>query len=372
MAILSYKQHDITEGGWDFSEVKLDEKLNLMVGATGSGKTRFLNTIFNMALVALNKHPASNTEWDVEIEHYGNVYTWNIAVEKKLEGPEITKEKLSKYSKGKEDVIVEREGFNFKFNGTPLPVKFSRRESSIYLLRNEELIKPLNQFFSRVMRRYFSEDALGKACGLHILSDNVVKKFENKVDIDELFSMDLGLSAKLWFLDKHLPESYSVICDYYKDIFPFIRQVKVKKEKVPFPGVTPSFFVKEKNVDDWIRLDQLSSGMQKVLLILTDICTLPEGSTYLIDEYENSLGINAIDFFPDFLTEFQPNAQIIVTSHHPYLINNIHPENWFVFHRKGSEVIIKRGTELSKSLGKSKQQYFINLINDPFYAEGIE
>jgi hypothetical protein len=54
------------------------------------------------------------------------------------------------------------------------------------------------------------------------------------------------------------------------------------------------------------------------------------------------------------------------------LINNIHPENWFVFHRKGPEVIIKHGTELTKSLGKSKQQYFINLINDPFYTEGIE
>ena len=371
MAILSYKYNEILEGGWQFSNVELDGKLNLMVGGTGSGKTRFLNTIFNMALFALNKHPSSNAEWDVKIEHDGNVYAWSITIDRTPEGTVITKEKLSKRTKDKEDVIVEREGFDFKFNGKPLP-KLSERESSIYLLKNEELIKPLSQFFSRVMRRYFSEDALRQTCTLHVLDDNTVKKFENTVDLNKLFAMDLGLSAKLWFLDKHFPELYSVICDYYKDIFPFIRQVKVKKEKVPFPGVTPGFFIKEKKVDNWIRLDQLSSGMQKVLLILTDICTLPEGATYIIDEYENSLGINAIDFFPDFLTEFQPDAQIIVTSHHPYLINNIHPNNWFVFHRKGSEVIIKRGTELSKSLGKSKQQYFINLINDPFYAEGIE
>jgi len=371
MAILSYKYNEILEGGWQFSNVELDGKLNLMVGGTGSGKTRFLNTIFNMALFALNKHPSSNAEWDVKIEHDGNVYAWSITIDRTPEGTVITKEKLSKRTKDKEDVIVEREGFDFKFNGKPLP-KLSERESSIYLLKNEELIKPLSQFFSRVMRRYFSEDALRQTCTLHVLDDKTLKKFESTVDLNELFAMDLGLNAKLWFLDKHFPELYSVICEYYKDIFPFIRQVKVKKEKVPFPGVTPGFFIKEKKVDNWIRLDQLSSGMQKVLLILTDICTLPEGATYIIDEYENSLGINAIDFFPDFLTEFQPDAQIIVTSHHPYLINNIHPNNWFVFHRKGSEVIIKRGTELSKSLGKSKQQYFINLINDPFYAEGIE
>jgi len=370
MTILSYEYHETFQDGWRFSTVELG-KLNLMVGGTGSGKTRFLNTIFNMALFALNKMRISGCGCEIKIEHYGNIYRWEIAIERKPEGPEVSKEKLWKCSADKEFLIIEREGFDFKFNGNQLP-KLSRQESSISLLKDEESIKPLNQFFSRVLRRYFSEDTLRQTSALGILDDNIAKKFENGVDLNELFGMEVGLGAKLWFLEKHFPELFSTICGYYKDVFPFIRQVKVKKEKAPFPGLAPSFSVKEKNVQDWIRLDQLSAGMQKVLLILTDICTIPEGSTYLIDEYENSLGINAIDFFPDFLDQFETDAQIIVTSHHPYIINNIQPENWFVFHRKGSKVIIKSGTELTKSLGKSKQKYFINLINDPFYAEGIE
>ncbi len=40
--------------------------------------------------------------------------------------------------------------------------------------------------------------------------------------------------------------------------------------------------------------------MQKVLLILTDVFILPEGGVYIIDEYENSLGLNAIDFLARF------------------------------------------------------------------------
>ena len=140
----------------------------------------------------------------------------------------------------------------------------------------------------------------------------------------------------------------------------------------PLPGVAPALSIKEKNVKKWVMLNDLSTGMQKVLLILTDICTLPPGSIYLIDEYENSLGINAIDFFPDFLLEYETDAQIILTSHHPYIINNINPENWFVFHRKGSEVAIRYGEELTKRIGTSRQKAFIQLINDPFFTEGIE
>ena len=112
--------------------------------------------------------------------------------------------------------------------------------------------------------------------------------------------------------------------------------------------------------------------MQKVLLILVDLCTLPNGATYLIDEYENSLGINSIDFFPDFLTEFKTDAQIIITSHHPYIINNVEPHNWIVFNRKGSKVKMKYGKEIAEKMGKSRQKYFVQLMNDPFYIEGIE
>ena len=63
---------------------------------------------------------------------------------------------------------------------------------------------------------------------------------------------------------------------------------------------------------------------------------------------------------------------MFVTSHHPYIINNIPVRNWYVFHRKGNEVTVKHGDELISKYGKSKQEAFIQLLNDCFYIRGIE
>ncbi len=90
----------------------------------------------------------------------------------------------------------------------------------------------------------------------------------------------------------------------------------------------------------------------------------------MIDEYENSLGVNAIDFLPSMLLEYKSNEQFFITSHHPYLINQMPISSWYVLHREGAIVEIKFGEELEKRYGKSKQQAFIQLMNDSFYNTG--
>jgi hypothetical protein len=103
-------------------------------------------------------------------------------------------------------------------------------------------------------------------------------------------------------------------------------------------------------------------------VIISDIVSLPEGAIYIIDEYENSLGVNAIDFLPQFLLDYGEKVQFLITTHHPYLINSMPIKSWRVFHRKGSRVVIKNGAEFETKYGKSKQQAFVQLLNDPFYA----
>ena len=95
---------------------------------------------------------------------------------------------------------------------------------------------------------------------------------------------------------------------------------------------------------------------------------MAKGSVYLIDEYENSLGVNAVNFLPGFLSEFGEDAQFLITSHHPYLINSTPMTNWSVFQRSGSKVKVQAGEELMVKYGPSKQDAFIQLINDPDYS----
>jgi predicted ATPase len=112
--------------------------------------------------------------------------------------------------------------------------------------------------------------------------------------------------------------------------------------------------------------------MQKVLLIIADVINSPADIIYMVDEYENSLGVNAIDFLPPFVGECGGKRQFIVTTHHPLLINAIPISDWFVFHRKGTQIRVTHGNELVEKYGKSKQQRFIQLINDPIYKNGVE
>jgi predicted ATP-dependent endonuclease of OLD family len=112
--------------------------------------------------------------------------------------------------------------------------------------------------------------------------------------------------------------------------------------------------------------------MQKALLILTDLLTLPDKSIYLIDEYENSLGVTPINVLPNLLLSETINIQIFVTSHHPYIISKFPVENWYVAHRKGAIVSFASGKELAQRYSTSSQEKYIQLINDPFYSEGIE
>ncbi|NHZ71645.1 MAG: AAA family ATPase, partial [Aquificales bacterium] len=175
---------------------------------------------------------------------------------------------------------------------------------------------------------------------------------------------------------KYFKPTYRTIITEYKKIFPFVREARITElaefnTNIAITADVPVFSIRERGSDKWIPIDQLSSGMQKVLLILTDIFLIPDGGVYIIDEYENSLGISAIDFFPDFILTLEKNVQFIITSHHPYIINAIPYKNWYLFHRDGMRVSIKYGEELVKRFGTSRQEAFVQLINDPFFTDGV-
>ena len=99
--------------------------------------------------------------------------------------------------------------------------------------------------------------------------------------------------------------------------------------------------------------------MLRTIVHLSDIFLSNDGSVILIDEFENSLGINCIDILTDDLIHENKNLQFIATSHHPYIINNIPYEYWKIVTRKGGHINIRNASDYH--LGKSKQEAFLQL-----------
>lgn len=116
--------------------------------------------------------------------------------------------------------------------------------------------------------------------------------------------------------------------------------------------------IKEKGFQNWIK--NISSGMFKTLMYISQLYFSLDNCVILIDEFENSLGVNCLDSVTDLILNNQ-GSQFMVTSHHPYVINNISPAYWKIVTRQGSLVTVKNAKDFH--IYESRQKAFIDLIN---------
>lgn len=359
-----------TSDYWDFQEVCFGD-LNLIVGDTASGKTTFLSTIFNLGSAIASKSIVFGS-WEITFADDTDEYEYKFCAEK--EGNAEGKIKLESLIAIKNNVsvkIIERNDRTFVFEGRDMP-RLSNQETAISLLRLEDSVKPIYSHFSMIMRRLFSGSELDVAKQIVPAPESIKKVFQKDKKLNDLFGMSLPLNMKLEILSMYFPSIFSRIVKLFRSAFPFVKSAKMEIASEPSRGVgvplgASVFTLHEKDVKRSVTLPEFSSGMLKVLLLVCDVCTLPKGSSYLIDEYENSLGMSAINFLPSLLNELDSDCQYFLTSHHPYIINNIPTESWYVFSRVGSNVSIRHGNELVELYGKSSQQAFVKLMNDPFF-----
>ena len=347
---------------WEFQDTKLNG-VNLLVGASGSGKTRYLNLIFNISSSIVQGQPFGSGRWELIVKTDEYEYLWEYdGGENQVQREIVARKRID--SQEEFENLIDRTPDTFSFCGDKLP-RLQRDRLGITLLKEEGKIAPLYETFSKVQIRRFHDEGLRDALSLQDVSQELSNLSNSEDGILTLWKQQLTLSAKMFLLREMFPEQYSLAVETFQQVFSSIKKCDMT---IQSPGQVPIFFIKEEKINRNIPVLELSSGMQKVLLIIADIITLPKGSIYIIDEYENSLGINAIDFLPEFLDDNGSDIQFLITTHHPYLINNMPMKTWRVFHRNGSSVSIKDGKEFEERYGKSKQKAFVQLINDPFYT----
>jgi len=358
------------------------EALTLLVGASGVGKTQILKSILNLKNVASGKS-ISAIYWEITFETLnGNIYEWIGEYENKGdidflddEDEELIRHKPSiqfesLHLNGK--IIVDRHNNEIIFNGNKT-VKLPNQQSVIYLLKEEDLIQPAFEGFGKIL---FSDHTDSTKEAYRIKFSDTQKLLKSLKTISQIQEAKEDIRIKLFLAYKNVPEIFEIIKERYIDIFPQVEDIKVEPlsmddENLPmFFKEYPFIQIKEKGIENWIKQDNISSGMFRSLVHISEIYLCSEGSVFLIDEFENSLGINCINELTYDILSSKRKTQFIITSHHPYIINNVNYTNWkLVTRTKG---VVKTHKPEKFNIGKSKHDAFMQLVQLEQYQTGLE
>lgn len=379
MKLLSLKYTN-TEQEWELEKIFFFD-LTLLVGVSGVGKTQVLRSIYTLKQIASGKSEngvkwelnfqtlnANNYIWKGEFENINtknDFFPQHIANLKERIKPKILFEQI--YLNGK--LIIDRTDQKFDFNGTEMP-KLISTESAINILKEEELIKEIYESFKLIiLRNHRQNENIRISNSFFNNSKNIYKTSQ------EIKESGLDTLYKLVLIYDISKNTFEEIKTRFIEVFPQIEDIKVEtiedEDDYLLRNIveTKEIQIKETGVQKWIPHNRMSSGMWRTLLHIAEMYLCNEGTVILIDEFENSLGINCIDVLTEDIIYENNNIQFIATSHHPYIINKIPYDYWKIVTRKGS--LIKTFDAKDFDLGRSHHDRFMSLINHPFYKQGI-
>ncbi|MFB2893198.1 AAA family ATPase [Aerosakkonemataceae cyanobacterium BLCC-F50] len=360
---------------WRFNPIHFSD-LTLLVGISGVGKTQIIKSI--IALQEIAKGGSINgLEWDIYFSiNNDREYQWKGKFETKKLPAMLSKE--DEKSEGlkfrliweelyfNNVLIIERSDNKIKFKGDKLP-KLSPFQSVVYLFSEEEDVVPIRNAFNKII---YSE---GTSLVNPVDSINYIQFVQNYNSLEKIQNSNFYIQIKLALVYIHAREVFQKIKESFINIFSQVEDIQihiVETEYMPLKSrYYPFVYIKEKGVNHWIPQTHISSGMFRTLMHISELYLCAEGSVILIDEFENSLGVNCIDVLTELLLENR-NLQFIITSHHPYIINKISMEHWKIVTRQGGVVTARDAKDFN--LGKSRHQAFMQLINLEEYAEGIK
>lgn len=381
MTILNFKFED-KSFDWQLAEFPLN-KLTLLVGASGVGKTQILKAIVALKQIA-NGQSLNGISWKIEFETLSNQkYIWEGAFENKGVNIFIDEDEDDKKNKPKivyeklylnNELIIDRNEEAILFLGKPT-IRLSQQESVIHLLKEEDKINPAYNSIQKINYTNHSNSA-NPIHGFSVNFLNIKKLAKKYNTLKKIQESEFQTALKLLFVQSADKKVFGIIKQRFADIFPQIEDLKIaplenKENELPdYFKDYPFMQIKEKGVKHWISQLRISSGMFRTLMQLSELYLCAEGTVFLIDEFENSLGINCINEITNDILASKRKLQFVLTSHHPYIIDAIGYNNWKLVTRNAG--IIRTHNIDKFNIGKSKHSAFMQLIQLEEYQTGQE
>ena len=356
--------------GWNVENIKFNPMLTLLVGASGVGKTKMLNLINRLCLIAKG-FAYNGFKWAVDFEQGGRNYLWEGEFELKDElSMTVSELKDNKFILVREqitdndngEIIVFRSCDSFKFQGVEL-VKLDNTKSAVEILKEEPIIKPIHVGFNHCYYWTITDNSLRFSPYIDETRQNVLTSSQIKA-LGHMSPLE-----RLFLLHENKLKEFDLICQKFKDIFPNVEDIDFALAKTFNELIIPILRIKEKNVSVRINQGDISAGMMRTLLQIITLVLANDGDVIMIDEFENGLGVNCINELADLIMEPGADIQVVMTSHHPYIINAIPVKDWKILTRDGCDVHVHTAGQLR--IGEhSKHEAFMQLLQTPEYRTG--
>ncbi len=114
-----------------------------------------------------------------------------------------------------------------------------------------------------------------------------------------------------------------------------------------------------------LDINNISSGMIRVLEYIVDIATAVNNQVLLIDGIEDGLGADCIGRVWDLIRKRSANVQFVITSHHFHVINNLDYRGIRILQRDNNIIKIHSGKDFK--LDKARLNNYDVIFNKLLY-----
>ena len=346
------------------------DKINLLVGVSGAGKTiilRVLSSYIDLIRRGSSVKNECNFKMNFTVDTVSSVdtYEWSISttqsslvdkVTGSTAGYIVTKEELLRNGK----MLFARDNNKLEisvYNSLP---KIPLDKSTIAVFKDDNLFKDIKKAFASVIgldeqknaymdvQKEFYDEAL-----------RVAKENTMSYEHTALYMSLLPLVVRLGIARSVYAEKFNMYMDKLKEIFPYISDVKIRLSKSTQKYVT--VLCLQDDVE--VAQDRISTGMIKTMNVLAYLYFIAQNALIIVDEVENSLGINCLDDVIESIdcSVYEQNNQAILSSHHPYIINAVDSSKWRIVSQENGHITTKSANEVG--IDSKNRDGFFELIN---------
>ncbi|MCI6572987.1 MAG: ATP-binding protein [Firmicutes bacterium] len=276
---------------------------------------------------------------------YSYSFKW-MSYKKQLDGKIISECLKIRDESQTATTFIKREGNNALYK----PSKTGRCSTKILIDDNELVINKLIAFDS-----LYYKELIKELLNINVYIDRHFDSnsgygitFMSEQELTDLtLKPELNIPKTLYRIKENHPDKYRFLINAFTSLFPSIRnlyveeisnklipqiQIKSNNDIQAFSDKYYLLFVDEKNLNASINFMAMSDGARRVLLLLTFVI-LAQINNYdliCIEEPENSIHPGLLRKFLFTISELSEKTKLLFSSHSPYLINYMQPENIYL------------------------------------------